>query len=151
MILILSLNIGCSIKNISYDRKKITEKYLTEYDFFIDSEKSDFENIYLDKENIKNIKVNKTEKTININQIKQTELFELRKMKIDSLSSKLKKLNQNEIGLIIFNGIPIKEVEKSKIKFDPNSIKVFEILLRDRIKNSTWYDYTGDILLITTD
>ena len=73
---------NCSSYKINYNRDKIINKYSDNYIVLLDNEKIQLENIYLDKDNIKNIIVDKKSKVINISQNKINELFELKNINL---------------------------------------------------------------------
>lgn len=78
---------GCSTRSIKYDREKILKKYSIDYKILIDNETSDLSTIYLDKNNIKTVQLDKKNKQLKINQINKVDLFELKNLNLDSLSS----------------------------------------------------------------
>jgi len=152
IILVITLNLvlSCSVRNINYDRQKIEKRYAAKYDIMIDSMMVKFKNTFVDRENIKSIKVNKREKIIEISQHKKRIFSELKNLKIDSLSSSLREISKN--GLIVFNGIPISDLNNSKIILDPNSIKEFSILSKKHLDTTTtWYNHKGNLVLISTN
>ena len=142
---------NCSSYKINYNRDKIINKYSDNYIVLLDNEKIQLENIYLDKDNIKNIIVDKKSKVINISQNKINELFELKNINLDSLSNGRRGWNKKKIELIVLNGIPINDSLVEKIKIDPNSIKSVQIVTENTLNtkmNGKRFD--GDLLVITT-
>lgn len=151
LLLILTLTFGCATRNIKYDRNKILKKYSAEYKMFVDNKKMDLETVFLDKDNIENIRINKQAKELKITQIKQIELFEMKNLNLDSLSAGRSGWDKNKIELIIIDGVPLTDSLKEKIKIDPNAIKSFTILSQEKMNNMTLCrGYDGDIILITT-
>ncbi len=142
---------GCSMQTINYNRNKITEKYSKKYQIFLDGEKVDFETIYLDKSNIRNIVVNKKSKELNINQKTNVKFFELRNLNLDSLSSGRRSWDKKKIDLIVIDGVLITDSLKDKIKLDPNAIKSLSILTNDKLNSVvSCRTYENDFLVITT-
>lgn len=87
LLLILAFTFGCATRNIKYDRNKILKKYSAEYKMFVDNVKMDLETVFLDKDNIKNVRIDKQTRELRITQLKPTELFELGNLNLDSLST----------------------------------------------------------------
>lgn len=151
LFILLIINYGCATRNIKYDRNKIVKKYSMNYKTFVDNEKVDLENIYLNKKNIKNVRIDKKEKELNITQLKRPELFELKNLNLDSLSARRKNWDKKKIDLIIIDGTVLTDSLKNKIKIDPNAIRSFEIISQEKMNNMTLCRrYEGDVLLITT-
>ncbi|MCF7569654.1 hypothetical protein L3X37_15005 [Sabulilitoribacter arenilitoris] len=151
LLLILTLTFSCATRNIKYDRNKILKKYSAEYKMFVDNEKMDLETVYLDKDNIENIRIDKRTKELKITQFKPTELFEMKDWNLDSLSAGRRGWDKKKIELIIIDGIPMVDSLKQKIKIDPNAIKNFTILSQEKMNNMTLCrGYDGDVILITT-
>ena len=151
ILLMLTLTFGCATRNIKYDRNKILKKYSAEYIMFVDNEKTDLETVFLDKDNIENIRIDKRTKELRITQLKPTELFEMKDWNLDSLSAGRRGWDKKEIELIIIDGIPMTDSLKQKIKIDPNAIKSIAILSQEKMNNMTLCrGYDGDVILITT-
>jgi len=148
---LLIFTFGCATRNIKYDRNKILKKYSTEYKIFVDNQKIDLENIYLDKDNIKNVRIDKRTKELKITQLKLTELFEIKNLKLDSLFPNRNITTERKIDLIIIDGIPLNDSLKEKTKIDLNAIKSILILTQEKMNNSIFCKrQDGDLLLITT-
>ena len=151
LFILLIINYGCSTRNIKYDRIKIAKNYSMNYKIFVDNEEVDIENTYLNKKNIKNVRIDKKEKELNITQLKRTELFELKNLNLDSLSTGRRGWDKKKIDLIIIDGTVLTDSLRNKIKIDPNAIKSFEIISQEEMNNMTLCRrYEGDILLIIT-
>ena len=143
------MTFGCATRQIKYDQNKIAKKYAVNYQTYLDNVKVNLTNIYLDKKNIKNVRLDI--KTKDITQLKPTELFELKNINLDSLSLWRRGWDKKKIDLIIFNGIVVTDSLKDKIKFDPNALKSFEIVSEEKINNMTFCRrIQGDLLIITT-
>ena len=74
LLLVLTLTLGCATRNIKYDRNKILKKYSADYKMFVDNEKMDLETVFLDKDNIENIRIDKRTKELKITQLKPNKL-----------------------------------------------------------------------------
>lgn len=150
ILLFVLLCVSCATKTIKYDREKIINKYVEGYDVILDSEKVNFQNVYLDKDNLEKITVHKKIKTIQIDQIIKTELFYMNQLNLDSLN-KGRDFNFNKIGLIIIDGITLTEGYFEDVRIDPNSIKYFEVLSQEKLNNLTLCGvHDGAIILIAT-
>ena len=150
-LLTLALTFGCATRNIKYDRNKILKKYSAEYEMFVDKEKMNLETVFLDKDNIENVRIDKRTKELKITQFKPTELFAMKDWNLDSLSSGRRGWDKKKIELIIIDGIPLFDSLKAKIKIDPNAIKSIAILSQEKMNNMTLCrGYDGDVILITT-
>ena len=152
LLLMLTFTFGCATRNIKYDRNKILKKYSSEYKMFVDNEKMDLETVFLDKDNIDNIRINKRTKELKITQLKTTELFEMKNLNLDSLSAGRRGWNKKKISLIVIDGIPLIDSLKEKTKIDLNAIKLLEIITQEKLnKNTTWCrGFDGDVLIIKT-
>lgn len=151
LLLLLTFTFGCATRNIKYDRTKILKKYSTDYKMFVDNEKTDLETVFLDKDNIKNVRIDKRTRELNITQIKPTELFEFKNLNLDSLSAGQRGWNKKKIDLIIIDGIPLTDSLKNKAKIDPNGIKSFHILSEEMMKKTNFCRiYDGSVIVITT-
>ena len=152
LLLILTLTFGCATRNIKYDRNKILKKYSTEYKMFVDNEKTDLETVFLDKDNIENIRIDKRTKELKITQLKRNELFEIKNLNLDSLSAGRRGWNKNKISLIVIDGIPLIDSLKESTKIDLNAIEHLEIITQEKLnKNTTWCrGFDGDVLIIKT-
>ncbi len=148
---LLIFTFGCATRNIKYDRNKILKKYSTKYKMFVDNRKMNLENIYLDKDNIKNVRIDKRTKELKITQLKLTELFEMKNFILDSLFPNRNITTKRKIDLIIIDGIPLNDSLKEKTKIDLNSIKSISILTKEKMNNMVLCkSYDGDVLLIST-
>ncbi len=148
---LLTFTLGCSTRNIKYDRNKILEKYSADYKTFVDNESVDLETIFLNKDNIENIRIDKRTRELKITQLKPTKLFLIKNFELDSLFPNRKIVAKRKIDLIIIDGIPMTDSLKEKTKIDLNAIKSISILTAEKINNSTFCrKYDGDLLLITT-
>lgn len=116
------------------------------FDILVDSNKTDFKNLYLNKDNIKKTTVDKKNKVVNIFQKTQSEFIKLNSIYQDSLNSNSSDLN-NKISLIVINGIPIMESEKSKILFDQSAINELKIIDAE-INSQIFCRITDDNILI---
>ncbi|MNK30234.1 hypothetical protein D3C87_486500 [compost metagenome] len=142
---------GCSTRTISYDREKILKKYSTDYKIFVDDENLDLSTVYLDKNNIKTVLIDKKKKELKINQISKVDLFDLKNLNLDSLSSGRRGWDKKKIVLLIINGKVIPDSLKIKTKLDPNAIKSFEIISEEKLNNLTFCRrIDGDFLVIKT-
>lgn len=144
-LLILTLTFGCATRNIKYDRNKILEKYSTDYKLFVDNEKVDLETLFLNKDNIENVRIDKRTRELKITQLNPTELCAIKNFKLDSL------FPDRTIDLLIIDGIPMTDNLKEKTKIDLNAINSISIIAQEKMNNSTFgRRYDGDLLLITT-
>ena len=151
VLLILTFTLGCATRNIKFDRIKILKKYSTDYEMFVDNEKINLETVFLDKDNIENVRIDKRTSELNIHQIKPTEFFEFKNLNLDSLSSGQRGWNKKKIDLIIVDGIPLTDSLKNRAKIDPNAIKSLHIISEEMMKKANLYRiYDGNILVITT-
>ncbi len=151
-ILLLSLIvIGCSTVNIKYNRDKILKKYSIDYSIYLDKRPVDLERYYLDKDNIDNIKVNRKNLEINITQFKPPVFLEFKSKNLDSLSRNIKGSSEDDIALIIINGVPLSDSLKYRTRVDTNAIQILEIIPYENIKNSIHHtNFEGDILVINS-
>jgi hypothetical protein len=118
---------------------------------FVDNEKTDLETVFLDKDNIENIRIDKRTRELKITQLKQTELFRIKNLNLDSLSAGQRGWNKKKIELIVIDGIPISDSLLEKTKIDPNAIKSFNILSQEMMqKTNLCRAYNGSVILITT-
>lgn len=151
LLLALTLILGCATRNIKYDRNKILKKYSTDYKLFVDNEKVDLETLFLNKDNIENVRIDKRTRELKITQVNATELFAIKNFKLDSLFPDRKIEAKRKIDLIIIDGIPMADSLKEKTKIDLNAIKSFTILSQEKMNNMTLCrGYDGDVILITT-
>ncbi|MDX6748126.1 hypothetical protein SHK09_15115 [Polaribacter sp. PL03] len=151
LLLVLNLTLGCATRNIKYDRNKILKKYSAEYKMFVDNEKTELETVFLDKDNIENIRIDKRTKELKITQLKRTELFEMKNLNLDSLSAGQRGWNKKKIELVIIDGIPLTDSLLEKTKIDPNAIKSFNILSQEMMEKTNFCRvYNGSVILITT-
>ena len=148
ILLLLTLTFGCATRNIKYNQYKIIKKYATKYKIFVDGEKVDLRNVFLDIDNIKNVRIDRPNREVKITQIKPAELVSINKLKLDSLYPDGK--NERKISLIIIDGIPLLDSLKT-IKIDVNAIKKLTILTEEKLNETTLCNSVhGDWLLITT-
>ncbi|GAA4977615.1 hypothetical protein [Algibacter aquimarinus] len=118
---------------------------------FVDNEKTNLETVYLDKDNIENIRIDKRTKELKITQFKPTDLFEFKNLNLDSLSAGQRGWNKKKIDLIIIDGIPLTDSLKNRVKIDPNGIKTFNILSEEMMQKTNFCRiYDGSIIIITT-
>lgn len=151
ILFVLIFTFGCATRNIKYDRNKILEKYSADYEMFVDNEKMDLETLFLNKDNIENIRIDKRTRELKITQLKPTELFAIKNFKLDSLFPDRIIEVKRKIDLIIIDGIPMTDSLKENTKIDLNGIKSISILTQEKMNNSTFgRRYDGDLLLITT-
>ncbi len=152
LLLTLTLIFGCATRNIKYDRNKILKKYSSEYKMFVDNQKMDLETVFLNKDNIENIRIDKRAKELNITQLKPAEFYEMRKLKLDSVISENKNWKEQSIEMVIIDGIPIVDTLLQKTKIDPNAIRTFTILTQDKMNEIGFCrGYSGKVILITTE
>lgn len=152
LLLTLTLTFSCATRNIKYDRNKILKKYSVEYKMFVDNEKMDLETVFLDKDNIENIRIDKRAKELKITQFKPAEFYEMRKLKLDSVISENKNWKEQNIEMVIIDGIPIADALLQKTKIDPNAIRTFTILTQDKMNEIGFCrGYSGKVILITTE
>ena len=151
LLLILTITFGCATRNIKYDRNKILKKYSADHKLFVDNEKMDLETLFLDKDNIENVRIDKRTRELKITQLKPTELFAVKNFKLDSLFPDRKIEAKRKIDLIIIDGIPMTDSLKEKTKIDLNAIESISIVTQEKMNNSTFgRRYDGDLLLIKT-
>lgn len=152
LLLILTLTFGCATRNMKYDRNKILKKYSAEYKMFVDNERMDLETVFLDKDNIENIRIDKRTKELKITQLKPTELFEMKDLNLDSLSAGRRGWDKKKISLIVIDGIPLIDSLKEKTKIDLNAIEHLEIISQEKLnKNTIWCrGFDGDVMIIKT-
>ncbi|WP_196887481.1 hypothetical protein [Aureivirga sp. CE67] len=145
LLFLLIFTYSCATKDIKYDRNKILTKYTPKYTVLVDMEKTNLETLFLDKNNIEKVEIDKKNRELRITQRKQVEFYELKNLKLDSLS-----LN-NDISLVVIDGVPIKKNLIEKVKIDTNAIKNVTILTKEVLNNSILCKrHDGDILIITT-
>jgi len=151
LLFLLILTFGCATRNIKYDRNKILKKYSADYETFLDNQKIDLETVYLDKDNIENIQIDRKTKKLKITQFKHAEFFSMENWNLDSISANRRGWDKKNIGMIIIDGILLTDSLKGKIRIDPNSIKLFEIVSKEKLNENTFCgSYDGDIILILT-
>ena len=151
LLFLLIFSFSCATGNIKYDRNRILKKYSADYKMFVDNKKIDLETVFLDKENIENIRIDKRTKELKIVQFKPTELFAIKNFKLDSLFPDRKIEAKRKIDLIIIDGIPMTDSLKEKTKIDLNAINSISIITQEEMNNTTFgRRYDGDLLLITT-
>lgn len=147
IIFLLFLALGCATRNITYNRNKIIKKYSSDYNILLDNKKINLNKIYLDKNNIENIRLDKRNKILNINQLKSIKLVEVKQMYLDSISEENKVLNKDEVELlVVIDGMPV--IDDAKI--DTNSIKSFTILSQEKMSNITICRPLHGVVIITT-
>ncbi|WP_139959504.1 hypothetical protein [Flavicella sediminum] len=151
LLLTLILTIGCATRNIKYDRNKILKKYQAGYKIFVDEKvEKEFLIAFLDKDNIKNVRINRRTKEVKISQIKPTKLLKMKDWNLDSLSIDRKNWSKEEIKLMIIDDVLMTGKVKEMIKIDPNAIKSIKILRKEKIhKLNLCGHYKGETLLIT--
>jgi hypothetical protein len=119
---------------------------------FVDNEKMDLETIFLDKDNIENIQIDKRAKELKITQFKPAEFYEMRKLKLDSVISENKNWKEQNIEMVIIDGIPIDDTLLQKTKIDPNAIRTFTVLTQDKMNEIGFCrGYSRKVILITTE
>ena len=144
LLLIFMVFSGCVSVKIKYDKRKIERIYFDKnYQIKLQGQIIDFENHYLNKNNIKSVVKNRREKTINIEHKTKPKFIGLKDFESDTLSLK-------DISLVIIEGLVIENENWEKIKFEQNIVKSFEILERDALYKLNWdYPYKGDLMIIT--
>jgi len=145
LILILLVFSDCASVNIKYDKRNIEKKYLAkEYQITLEGQAIDFENLYLNKDNIKAIIRNRKEKSISIEQKIKPTFIGLKDFESDTLKLE-------NIALVIIEGIPIENENWVEIVFEENSVQDFEVLKRETLSKLNFFcsSRSGDILLIT--
>jgi hypothetical protein len=111
----------------------------------------DLETLFLDKDNIENIRINKRTQELKITQLKLTKLFEMKNLNLDSLSSGQRNWDKKKIELVIIDGIPLTDSLLEKTKIHPNAIKSFNILSQEMMQKTNFCRiYDGNVLIITT-
>jgi hypothetical protein len=131
-LILVILSIGCSTRNIKYDRNTILKKYSSDYNIFVDNEEIDFEKIYLNKYNIDFVKLDKQNKKVNIKQLKTVELIEVKKIYLDSVNKLHEYTDEKKLELlIVVNGLPLKD----SFKIDPKAILSVRILSQNELNN----------------
>lgn len=147
LIFLLFFALACTTRNIKYNRTKIINKYSNDYTVFLDNQKINFNKIYLDKNNIENVRLDKRNKNLKIVQLKSNALIEVKQMYLDSISKENKVLNQKELELlVVIDGMP----EIDDIKIDINSIKSFTILSQEKMNNLNTCRPLHGVVIITT-
>jgi hypothetical protein len=131
-IILVILSIGCATRNIKYDRNKILKKYSGDYNIFVDNQKMDFENIYLNRYNIDYVKLDKKNKNVNIKQLKSVELVEVKQLYLDSMHNSNGFNDEKKLELlIIVDGFPLKD----SFKIDPKTILSLRMLKQNELNN----------------
>jgi hypothetical protein len=139
--------LGCATRNINYNRTKIINKYSSDYNVFLDNQKINLNKIYLDKNNIENVRIDKRNKNLNIDQLKSINLVEVKQMYLDSISKENKVLDKNELELlVVIDGMPVID----DVKMDTNSIKSFTILSQEKMNNLNICRALHGVVVITT-
>ena len=108
--------LGCKITEKPYDRLKLIDKYSENYQFEVDSKESKLDSLFLDKENIKYVRVNNIDKKVEIEQIEKRKLIELSGFIKDSIT------------LIVIDGIPFDETSSKNVLIDLKAIEKIDIL-----------------------
>ena len=142
---------GCSTRSVNYDRYKILKKYSSNFDIFVDNEKTDLETLILDKDNIEKLQINKRTKEVNITQFNKPEYIETKNFNLDTLSATRKGATKEKVELVIIDGIPLTDDLKLKTRIDPNAIEYLTIISHEEMNKMTLCKaYEGDVLLIKT-
>ncbi|RBA29572.1 hypothetical protein [Flavobacterium tibetense] len=148
VLLFLNITLSCATKNIRYNHINIIEKYSSNYIIYVDDKKIDFENVYLDKDNIEYVKIDKQNKTLHIKQLKTIELIEVSRLYIDRVmkTNENHDVNQLEI-LVVVNGLP----RKKNFLIDPKTITSIKILSKNDIHNMIYGEksFDGGIVVVT--
>jgi hypothetical protein len=119
-LLIITLLSGCRTQSFSYTKNKIQRNF-SNYEILLNSVKIDIDTIYLDKDNIKSIKISKKENTINITQ---------KKNNVEYFSPQ--NAFQGEFESVIIDG---KLAEELKIKrIEVGATKSLEILADEKAR-----------------
>ncbi|QAR30471.1 hypothetical protein EQP59_03435 [Ornithobacterium rhinotracheale] len=143
LLFLLILFTACATRKISYNREKIIHSYLPSYTVFVDNEPLEFNNLYLDKENINNVEIDNKNKTLYINQLKKEEFL--------NLNDLLKEKSIN-VAMVIINGLPIYDSLWAKTKLSPRAIKSVNILKKEKMEHGMiCRPLKGDFLFIKTD
>lgn len=120
ILLILS---SCSVRYISYNRDNILRKERRDYTVYLDSTLIEFENYYLDSDNIKSVTLRKDNNSIYIVRDSLEELLNFKKVQEGDPNS-----NEGKLGLIILNGVPIDLETVTKLRISPKALKEVTIL-----------------------
>jgi len=147
-LLLLMLTIGCATRTIKYDRNKISKKYSTDYNIYIDNQIVNFENIYLNKYNINYVQLDKRKKNVNIKQLKSVEFVEIKQLYLDRVHNLNGYSDEKKLELlIVVDGYPAKD----SCKIDPESILALRILSSSEINNNLYGErsFDGGIIITT--
>ncbi len=123
LFLILLLLSSCSVRYISYNRNNILRKERRDYTVYLDSTLIEFENYYLDSDNIKSVILNKDNNSIYIVRDTLEELLNFKKVQEGNLIC-----NEEKLGLIILNGVPIDLETVTKLRISPRALREVTIL-----------------------
>ena len=105
LLLIIVLSNSCRTRSFSHTKAKISTNFAN-FEIFLNSEKISLDSIYLDKDNIKSIKINKQAKVVQIIQKdKNVEYF--------SLQNAIQSGNFQEI---IVNGERVENLKINKVQ-----------------------------------
>lgn len=119
-LLIITLLGGCRTQSFSYTKDKIQRNF-SNYEIFLNSKKIDIDTVYLDKDNIKSIKVDKQENTIKITQ---------KNSNVEYFSPQ--NAFQGEFESVIINGQLAEELKIQRIEV--GAIKSLEILADEKAR-----------------
>tara|TARA_R110002072_G_scaffold301851_3_gene482617 strand:+ start:1991 stop:2449 length:459 start_codon:yes stop_codon:yes gene_type:complete len=147
IIFILMSFLGCATNIIKYDRYKIEKRYVDNFNIRLDSIKINFQNYFLDKENIKSIVVDRKQKTIWIDRVHLKKIKTFSELELDTLEA----WTSNELTLTIINGIPYTQDMLNKLMFENQSIKWTKLISNSELLNNCFFNRKRNILVITTD
>jgi len=140
LMLITAILCSCRIQSFSKTKDSINRNF-TNYEVFLNSEKISLDTVYLDKDNIKSIKINKLEKNIHITQKnKNVEYFS----PID-FTKKYLTICPNTDRTVVINGVLAENTTLKRIEI--GAIKNISIL---RMKTPEIYSNCMNGTLVIT-
>jgi hypothetical protein len=108
---------------LPYSRDNILRKERRDYSIYLDSILIEFENYYLDSDNIKSVTLHKDNNSIYIARDTLEEPLDFKRVQVGN-----SKVNEEKLGLIILNGVPIDLETITKLRISPNALKEVTIL-----------------------
>lgn len=141
------------MKTINYTKAKKLSHSSNYIIYLNDSIEINLDSIYLDKKNIREISLNKDLRQININQInKKTKYFQLSAIDLSKIQARRYFEWNDEIKMIILNGIFIDSIHRKNIIIEYDAIKELTLLncknVEDKDLRCLFPD--GDNLIIIT-
>ena len=142
---------SCSTNIINYDRAKIIRKQNAEYSVYLNDNKIDINNVYLDKNNIKNVEINRKKKSITINQQQKRKLVKLKNINFNKFIKDSAYRKENKNILVVINGVPLQDSMVEKTKLEMNSIKSIKYIPANEQETISCEPQNKDILIIITE